>query len=94
MRLFVICLSLLSGPHRIRALDILRRQAFRPLRLIGSLATLGEAAHASRLIDGLGEHSALCLSTLANATAVVFTALFVLFFIEVGLRVWGWRCRP
>ncbi len=78
--LCVICLSLLSGPHRIRALDILRRQAFRPLWLIGTLAALGEAAHDPRLISGLGEHTALCLSTLANATAAVLTALFVLRF--------------
>ncbi|MDH4570299.1 mechanosensitive ion channel [Pseudomonas sp. BN414] len=78
--LCVICLSLLSGPHRIRALDILRRQAFRPLWLIGSLAALGEAAHDPRLIAGLGEHTAICLSTLANATAAVLTALFVLRF--------------
>ena len=48
-------LSLLSGPHRQRALDILRRQAFRPLWLIGSLAALGEVAHDPRLIAGLGE---------------------------------------
>ncbi|MFG5863899.1 mechanosensitive ion channel family protein [Metapseudomonas sp. CR1201] len=78
--LCVICLSMLSGPHRIRALNILRRQAFRPLWLIGSLAALGEAAHDPRLVAGLGEHTALCLSTLANATAAVFTALFVLRF--------------
>ncbi|WP_280377197.1 mechanosensitive ion channel family protein [Pseudomonas sp. BN515] len=78
--LCVICLSMLSGPHRIRALDILRRQAFRPLWLIGSLAALGEAAHDPRLVEGLGEHTALCLSTLANAIAAVFTALFVLRF--------------
>ncbi len=78
--LCVICLSLLGGPHRQRALDILRRQAFRPLWLIGSLAALGEAAHDPRLIAGLGEHTAICLSTLANGAAAVFTALFVLRF--------------
>ncbi len=78
--LCVICLSLLGGPHRQRALDILRRQAFRPLWLIGSLAALGETAHDPRLIAGLGEHTAICLSTLANGIAALFTALFVLRF--------------
>ncbi|MNF42368.1 putative MscS family protein YkuT [compost metagenome] len=78
--LCVISLSLLSGPHRMRALDILRRQAFRPLWLIGSLAALGEAAHDPRLIAGLGEHASICLSTLANASAALLTALFVLRF--------------
>ena len=73
-------LSLLSGPHRQRALDILRRQAFRPLWLIGSLAALGEVAHDPRLIAGLGEHTSICLSTLANASAALFTALFVMRF--------------
>ncbi len=72
--------SLLSGPHRQRALDILRRQAFRPLWLIGSLAALGEVAHDPRLIAGLGEHTSICLSTLANASAALFTALFVMRF--------------
>lgn len=78
--LCVISLSLLSGPHRMRALDILRRQAFRPLWLIGSLAALGEVAHDPRLIAGLGEHTSICLSTLANASAALLTALFVLRF--------------
>ncbi|BAN51069.1 mechanosensitive ion channel family protein [Metapseudomonas resinovorans] len=78
--LCVICLSLLSGPHRRRALDILRRQAFHPLWLIGSLAALGEAAHDPRLIAGLGENTASCLSVLANVSAAVLTALFVLRF--------------
>ncbi len=78
--LCVISLSLLSGPHRQRALDILRRQAFRPLWLIGSLAALGEVAHDPRLIAGLGEHTSICLSTLANASAALFTALFVMRF--------------
>ncbi len=78
--LCVISLSLLGGPHRQRALDILRRQAFRPLWLIGSLAALGEVAHDPRLIAGLGEHTSVCLSTLANASAALFTALFVMRF--------------
>lgn len=36
----VIAFSLLDGPHRHRALYILRHQAFRPLWLIGSFAAL------------------------------------------------------
>nr|WP_235979005.1 mechanosensitive ion channel family protein [Pseudomonas carbonaria] len=78
--LCVISLSLLSGPHSMRALTILRRRAFRPLWLIGSLAALGEVAHDPRLIAGLGEHTSNCLSTLANASAALLTALFVLRF--------------
>jgi small conductance mechanosensitive channel len=38
----VIAFSLLDGPHRHRALYILRHQAFRPLWLIGSFAAFGE----------------------------------------------------
>ena len=48
--------------------------------LIGSLAALGEVAHDPRLIAGLGEHTSICLSTLANASAALFTALFVMRF--------------
>lgn len=39
----VIAFSLLDGPHRRRALHILRHQAFRPLWMIGSFAAFGEA---------------------------------------------------
>lgn len=78
--LSVIALSLLSGPHRQRALDILRRQAFRPLWLIGTLATLGEVAHDPRLVSGLGEHLALFISNFANICAALLTALFVVRF--------------
>ncbi|WP_371231442.1 mechanosensitive ion channel family protein [Pseudomonas sp. QE6] len=78
--LCVISLSLLSGPHRMRALDILRRRAFRPLWLIGSLASLGEVMHDPRVTDSLGPSTALCVGSLANIFAALFTALFVLQF--------------
>jgi small-conductance mechanosensitive channel len=78
--LCVISLSLLSGPHRMRALDILRRQAFHPLWLIGSLATLGEVMHDVRVEEGLGAAASLCVASLANIAAAVVTAVFTLRF--------------
>lgn len=78
--LCVISLSLLGGPHRTRALDILRRRAFRPLWLIGSLAALGEVMHDPRVSESLGQYTALCLGSLANIFAALATALFVLQF--------------
>lgn len=78
--LCVISLSLLTGPHRMRALDILRRRAFRPLWLIGSLASLGEVMHDPRVVESLGQSIALCVGSLANIAAALFTALFVLQF--------------
>ncbi|KRV73570.1 mechanosensitive ion channel protein [Pseudomonas citronellolis] len=78
--LCVISLSLLGGPHRTRALDILRRRAFRPLWLIGSLAALGEVMHDPRVTDSLGQNTALTVGSLANICAALFTALFVLQF--------------
>jgi hypothetical protein len=50
----VIAFSLLDGPHRHRALYILRHQAFRPLWLIGSFAAFGEALSDPRLVVALG----------------------------------------
>lgn len=76
----VIGLSLLSGPHRMVAVGILRRQAFRPLWLIGSLAALGEAAHDPTLAAALGENLAACTRTLANISAALLTGVFVLRF--------------
>lgn len=76
----VIALSLLSGPHRMQAIGILRRRAFRPLWLIGSLAALGEATHDPRLIEALGENLAACTSSLANISAALLTGIFVLRF--------------
>ncbi|KAF1068804.1 MAG: putative MscS family protein YkuT [Pseudomonas citronellolis] len=76
----VICLSLLSGPHRGTALGILRRRAFRPLWLIGSLAALGEVMHDPRVIDSLGQYTSQSLGSLANILAALATGLFVLQF--------------
>ena len=76
--LCVISLSLLSGPHRTPALSILRRRAFHPLWLIGSLATLGGVMHDGRVMEGLGASVALCLGALANIFAAVLTGLFAL----------------
>lgn len=78
--LCVISLSLFSGPHSTRALNILRRRAFRPLWLIGSLAALGGAANDPRLVAALGEHVCISLGSLANACAALLTAVFVLRF--------------
>ncbi|OBY92558.1 mechanosensitive ion channel protein [Pseudomonas sp. AU11447] len=78
--LCVISLSLLSGPHRMRALDILRRRAFRPLWLIGSLAALGEVMHDPRVIESLGMNISLFVGSVANICAALLTALFVLQF--------------
>ena len=76
----VIGLSLLSGPHRMVAVGILRKQAFRPLWLIGSLAALGEAAHDPRLAHVLGENLSATISTLASVSAALLTGIFVLRF--------------
>ncbi|MCY4126450.1 MAG: mechanosensitive ion channel family protein, partial [Pseudomonas sp.] len=54
----VIAFSLLDGPHRHRALHILRHRAFRPLWLIGSFAAFGEAMSDPRLTAALGIHLA------------------------------------
>ncbi|MDB6145122.1 MAG: MscS family transporter [Pseudomonas sp.] len=76
----VIAFSVLDGPHRHRALYILRHQAFRPLWLIGSFAAFGEALNDPRLIASLGEHLAHTAATLANVLGALFTGLFVLRF--------------
>ena len=78
--LSVISLSLLSGPHRTQALNILRRRAFRPLWLIGSLATLGGVMHDARVMEGLGASIALCIGALANIFAALLTGVFALRF--------------
>ncbi|WP_191832885.1 mechanosensitive ion channel family protein [Pseudomonas fluorescens] len=76
----VIAFSLLDGPHRHRALHILRHQAFRPLWLIGSFAAFGEAMNDPRMAGSLGDHLAHTLATLANILAALSTALFILRF--------------
>ena len=76
----VIAFSLLDGPHRHRALYILRHQAFRPLWLIGSFAAFGEAMNDPRMANALGDHLSHSLATLANILAALSTALFILRF--------------
>ncbi|WP_457363678.1 mechanosensitive ion channel family protein [Pseudomonas sp. TE3610] len=76
----VVAFSLLDGPHRHRALYILRHQAFRPLWLIGSFAAFGEALNDPRLIASLGSHLAHMAATLANMLAALCTGMFVLRF--------------
>jgi small-conductance mechanosensitive channel len=76
----VVAFSLLDGPHRHRALFILRRQAFRPLWLIGSFAAFGEALSDPRLAANLGVNLAHTASTLANVLAALSTGLFILRF--------------
>ncbi|WP_263261100.1 mechanosensitive ion channel family protein [Pseudomonas sp. RIT-PI-S] len=76
----VIAFSLLDGPHRHRALYILRRRAFRPMWLIGSFAAFGEALSDPRLVAGLGVHLAHSAAALANVLAALFSGLFILRF--------------
>ncbi|NTZ99050.1 mechanosensitive ion channel [Pseudomonas koreensis] len=76
----VIAFSLLDGPHRHRALYILRHQAFRPLWLIGSFAAFGEALNDPRLVESLGVHLAHTTATVTNVLAALFTGLFILRF--------------
>ncbi|MBA1187480.1 mechanosensitive ion channel family protein [Pseudomonas entomophila] len=76
----VIAFSLLDGPHRHRALDILRHRAFNPLWLIGSFAAFGEAMSDPRLTAALGVHLAHTLATVTNIVAAVCTGLFILRF--------------
>ncbi len=76
----VVAFSLLDGPHRHRALYILRHQAFRPLWLIGSFAAFGEALNDPRLVASLGSHLAHMAATLANMLAALCTGMFVLRF--------------
>ncbi|WP_421548470.1 mechanosensitive ion channel domain-containing protein [Pseudomonas sp. QD4] len=76
----VVAFSVLDGPHRHRALYILRRQAFRPLWLIGSFAAFGEALSDPRLVASLGSHLAHTAATLANVMAALSTAVFILRF--------------
>lgn len=76
----VIAFSLLDGPHRHRALDILRHRAFRPLWLIGSFAAFGEAFSDPRMISTLGMHLAHTAATLANVLAALSSGLFILRF--------------
>ena len=76
----VIAFSLLDGPHRHRALYILRHQAFHPLWLIGSFAAFGEAMNDPRMASALGDHLAHTLATLANIFAALSTGLFILRF--------------
>ena len=76
----VVAFSLLDGPHRHRALYILRHQAFRPLWLIGSFAAFGEALNDPRLVASLGSHLAHTAATLANMLAALCTGMFILRF--------------
>ncbi len=76
----VVAFSLLDGPHRHRALYILRHQAFRPLWLIGSFAAFGEALNDPRLVASLGTHLAHMAATLANMLAALCTGMFILRF--------------
>jgi len=76
----VIAFSLLDGPHRHRALHILRHQAFRPLWLIGSFAAFGEAMSDPRLTTALGTHLAHAVATVTNVLAALCTGLFILRF--------------
>jgi small-conductance mechanosensitive channel len=76
----VVAFSLLDGPHRHRALYILRRRAFRPMWLIGSFAAFGEALSDPRLVEGLGLHLAHSAAALANVLAAIFSGLFILRF--------------
>jgi small-conductance mechanosensitive channel len=76
----VIAFSVLDGPHRHRALFILRHQAFRPLWLIGSFAAFGESFTDPRLVTALGFHLAYVAATLANVLAALCSGLFILRF--------------
>ena len=76
----VILFSLLDGPHRHRALHILRHQAFRPLWWIGSFAAFGEALSDPRLVATLGVHLAHTAATFANVMAALSTGLFIIRF--------------
>ncbi|WP_371919477.1 mechanosensitive ion channel family protein [Pseudomonas sp. SDI] len=76
----VIAFSLLDGPHRHRALYILRHRAFRPLWLIGSFAAFGEAMNDPRMSAALGDHLAHSLATLANILAGLTSGVFILRF--------------
>ncbi|NVZ71611.1 mechanosensitive ion channel family protein [Pseudomonas costantinii] len=76
----VIAFSVLDGPHRHRALYILRHQAFRPLWLIGSFAAFGEALSDPRMMQALGQHLAHTAATVANVMAALSTGVFILRF--------------
>ncbi|MFB4367732.1 mechanosensitive ion channel family protein [Pseudomonas sp. LR_1] len=76
----VIAFSLLDGPHRRTALNILRRRAFRPLWLVGSFAAFGEALNDPRLVASLGGNLAHTTATLTNVLAALCTGLFIIRF--------------
>jgi len=76
----VVAFSVLDGPHRHRALYILRHQAFRPLWLIGSFAAFGEAISDPRLAQSLGPHLSHVGATIANVLAAISTGVFILRF--------------
>ncbi|MGY2317801.1 mechanosensitive ion channel family protein [Pseudomonas sp. SDO5522_S412] len=76
----VVAFSVLDGPHRHRALYILRHQAFRPLWLIGSFAAFGEAVSDPRLAESLGQHLSHVAATIANVMAALSTGVFILRF--------------
>ncbi|UMZ10324.1 mechanosensitive ion channel family protein [Pseudomonas sp. MPFS] len=76
----VVAFSVLDGPHRHRALYILRRQAFRPLWWIGSFAAFGEALGDPRMVASLGQHLAHTAATFANVMAALSTGVFILRF--------------
>ncbi len=76
----VIAFSLLDGPHRRIALNILRRRAFHPLWLIGSFAAFGEALNDPRLVASLGGNLAHTTATLTNVLAALCTGLFIIRF--------------
>ncbi len=76
----LIALTLLDGPHRGRALDILQRRAALPLWLIGSLAALGDALHDPEITSVFGLGIAQFSGLLANVAAATLSALFILRF--------------
>src|SRR5471032_571225 len=76
----VVAFSVLDGPHRHRALYILRHQAFRPLWLTGSFAAFGEAVSDPRLAESLGQHLSHVAATIANVMAALSTGVFILRF--------------
>ncbi|WP_255467998.1 mechanosensitive ion channel family protein [Achromobacter sp. UMC71] len=78
--LCLIALTLLDGPHRRQALDILLRRAAVPLWLVGSLAALGDALHDPEVTSVFGQDVAQFAGLFANVAAATLSALFILRF--------------
>lgn len=75
---FDVVVSLFTRGHRWVAVGLLRRQALRPLFVIGALAALGDATNSGHMEALLGAQLAGLISVSANVVAGLLSGILVL----------------